>query len=59
MIAKYEKDANYSGGTFAEIVVDPLYASLYDDPRWVPFLRQIGKAPEQLAKVSFTVTPPE
>ena len=48
-----------SGGTFAEIVVDPLFANLYDDPRWVPFLRQIGKAPEQLAKISFKVTPPE
>ena len=47
------------GGTFAEIVVDPLFANLYDDPRWVPFLRTIGKAPEQLAKISFKVTPPE
>ena len=47
------------GGTFAEIVVDPLFAKLYNDPRWVPFLRKIGKAPEQLAKISFKVTPPE
>ena len=47
------------GGTFAEIVVDPLFANLYDDPRWVPFLRKIGKAPEQLATISFKVTPPE
>jgi len=48
-----------NGGTFAEIVVDPLFANLYDDRRWVPFLHQIGKAPEQLAKISFKVTPPE
>jgi TolB-like protein/lipoprotein NlpI len=48
-----------NGGTFAEIVVDPLFANLYEDPRWVPFLRKIGKAPEQLAKISFNVTPPE
>lgn len=48
-----------NGGTFAEIVVEPLFAKLYDDPRWVPFLRKIGKAPEQLAKISFKVTPPE
>ena len=48
-----------SGGTFAEIVVDPLFAKLYGDPRWVPFLREIGKAPEQLAKISFKVTLPE
>jgi serine/threonine protein kinase/tetratricopeptide (TPR) repeat protein len=48
-----------NGGTFVEIVVDPLFANLHDDPRWVPFLRKIGKAPEQLAKISFKVTPPE
>ncbi len=47
-----------SGGTFAEIVVDPIFANLYTDPRWLPFLRSIGKAPEQLAKVSFAVEPP-
>ena len=45
------------GGTFAEIVVDPLFAHLYDDPRWIPFLRKIGKAPEQLARISFKVVP--
>ena len=55
---RLEKERN-SGGTFAEIVVDPLFANLYDDPRWVPFLRKIGKAPEQLAKISFKVTAPE
>ena len=55
---RLEKERN-NGGTFAEIVVDPLFANLYDDPRWVPFLRKIGKAPEQLAKISFKVTPPE
>jgi TolB-like protein len=47
-----------NGGTFVEIVVDPLFANLYNDPRWIPFLRRIGKAPEQLAKISFKVTPP-
>jgi TolB-like protein/Flp pilus assembly protein TadD len=41
------------GSTFAEIVANPLYAKLYDDPRWLPFLRKIGKAPEQLAKIEF------
>jgi TolB-like protein/Flp pilus assembly protein TadD len=45
-----------NGGTFAEIVVDPLFGNLYDDPRWVPFLRKVGKAPEQLARISFKVT---
>ncbi len=45
-----------NGGAFVEIVVDPLFSNLYDDPRWIHFLRQIGKAPEQLAQISFEVT---
>jgi len=48
-----------NGGTFAEIVVEPLFAKLHEDRRWVPFLRTIGKAPEQLAKISFRVPLPE
>ena len=48
-----------NGGTFAEIVVDPIFANLYNDPRWLPFLRSIGKAPEQLANVTFGVAPPQ
>ena len=44
-----------AGSTFAEIVVDPLYRNLRDDPRWLPFLREIGKAPEQLARIRFNV----
>ena len=48
-----------NGGTFAEIVVDPLFANLHDDPRWLPFLRRIGKAPEQLAEIQFEVPLPK
>jgi serine/threonine protein kinase/tetratricopeptide (TPR) repeat protein len=48
-----------NGGTFAEIAGDKLYANLYDDPRWLPFLQKIGKAPEQLAKIQFKVSPPD
>jgi adenylate cyclase len=28
------------------------------DPRWLPFLRRVGKAPEQLAAITFDVKPP-
>jgi hypothetical protein len=28
-------------------------------PRWLPFLRKIGYAPEQLAKIEFKVTLPD
>jgi adenylate cyclase len=38
-----------------EIVGEPLFANLHDDPRWLPFLRKIGKAPEQLAAIKFDV----
>jgi len=41
------------------IPVDNHFDSLHADPRWLPFLRRIGKAPEQLAKILFTVTLPE
>lgn len=42
----------------AEIVTEPLFAKIHDDPRWLPFLRRIGKAPEQLAAIPFEVTLP-
>jgi len=48
-----------SGGTFAEIVLDPLFVNLHGDPRWIPFLRTIGKAPDQLAAIRFTAVLPE
>jgi tetratricopeptide (TPR) repeat protein len=38
--------------------LDPLLAKLHADTRWLPFLRKIGHAPEQLAKIEFTVTLP-
>jgi hypothetical protein len=28
------------------------------DPRWLPFLRKLGHAPEQLAKIAFTAAVP-
>jgi hypothetical protein len=44
-----------NGGTFAEIAGDKLYAN----PRWLPFLRRVGKAPEQLSRIAFKVSPPD
>ena len=32
-----------------------LFDKIHGDPRWLPFLRKIGKAPEQLAKIEFKV----
>ena len=42
-----------------EIVFQPLFANLHADPRWLPFLRRIGKAPEQLAAIGFDVKLPQ
>jgi TolB-like protein/tRNA A-37 threonylcarbamoyl transferase component Bud32/Tfp pilus assembly protein PilF len=40
------------------VLVENLFASLHSDPRWLRFLRKLGKAPEQLAKIPFNVTLP-
>jgi hypothetical protein len=40
-------------------VTENLFDKIHADPRWLPFLRKIGKAPEQLAKIDFKVTLPE
>ena len=42
----------------SEIVMENLFDEIRTDPRWLPFLRKLGKAPEQLAKIPFKVTLP-
>jgi TolB-like protein len=42
-----------------EIVDEPFFASIVRDPRWLPFLRKIGRAPEQLAEIKFDVKLPK
>jgi tetratricopeptide (TPR) repeat protein len=42
----------------SELNVDVLFTSLRSDPRWLPFLRKIGMAPEQLAKIELQVPLP-
>ena len=37
---------------------DRLFRNLYDDPRWLPFLESIGKAPAQLNAIRFDVVLP-
>ena len=38
---------------------EPLFTNLHEDPRWLPFLRKLGMAPEQLAAINFDVTVPK
>jgi len=41
-----------------DIAVEPEFASVRTDPRWMPLLRKLGRAPEQLAAIHFQVNPP-
>ena len=43
----------------SEIAPAPEFANIKSDPRWLPFLESIGKAPQQLAAIEFKVTLPE
>src|SRR5438067_843074 len=54
-----DKAVEYGDPGLAEIVTDNLFDKIRADPRWLPFLRKIGKAPAQLAKIEFKVTPPQ
>jgi tetratricopeptide (TPR) repeat protein len=54
-----DKAVEYGDGGLAEIVTENLFDKIHADPRWPAFLRKLGKAPEQLAKIEFKVTPPQ
>ena len=53
-----ERAAGQSGGQPGHAATNPLLQKLHDDPRWLPFLRSVGQAPEQLAAFEFDVEPP-
>jgi len=40
-------------------VNEPFLENLHSDPRWLPFLESIGRAPEQLNAIQFTVSLPK
>lgn len=49
-IARRQNDPGLS-----EIAPAPEFANIKSDPRWLPFLESIGRAPQQLAAVEFRV----
>ena len=53
------KAVAYNDPGLTEVAIDPLFAGIHDDPRWLPFLEGIGKAPGQLAAVRFDIALPE
>ena len=50
-----EKAIAYGDPGMSEVHVSPLFAGLRADRRWLPFLRKLGRAPEQLAEIPFDV----
>jgi len=54
-----EKALQHNDGGMTELIIQPMFAPLHDDPRWLPFLRKFGRAPEQLAAIPFNVTLPQ
>jgi Flp pilus assembly protein TadD, contains TPR repeats len=54
-----DKAVAYHDGGILNFPNEPLLSSLHSDPRWLPFLRKIGKAPEQLAAIKFEVKLPQ
>src|SRR5262249_26080762 len=53
-----DKAQKYSDPGLAHVAMEPLFANLHNDPRWLPFLRKVAKDPETLAKVEFNVKLP-
>ena len=51
-----DKAAEYGDPSLAGIVTANQFDKIHADPRWLSFLRKLGKAPEQLAKIEFKVT---
>jgi tetratricopeptide (TPR) repeat protein len=58
-LAWLEKAVEYGDTGLGDIVQENLFDAIRSDPRWLPFMRRIGRAPEQLAKIEFKVTLPQ
>jgi len=54
-----EKAATYGDSSLSLIAGETWFSSLYEDPRWLPFLESIGRSPAQLDAIEFKVTLPE
>jgi len=54
-----DRAVQYHDPALGSIAVYPMFANIHEDPRWLPFLRKLGMAPEQLAAIKFDVTLPQ
>lgn len=53
-----ERAVTYGDPGLADVAFEPLFDNLHSDPRWLPFLRSIGRAPEQLNAIRFDLQLP-
>jgi hypothetical protein len=53
------KAVEYQDEGLSRINIEPLFTRIHDDPRWSPFLEDIGRSPEQLAAIKFEVKLPQ
>ena len=54
-----DKAIEYRDAAIAEIPANKMFDKIHPDPRWLPFLRKIGRDPDTLAKIEFNVTLPK
>lgn len=54
-----DKAAQYRDSGLTQIANQPEFENIHDDPRWLPMLRRIGVAPDQLAAIEFNVNLPD
>jgi TolB-like protein/cytochrome c-type biogenesis protein CcmH/NrfG len=54
-----DKAVRYHDPALGSIAAQPMFANIHGDPRWLPFLRKLGMAPEQLAAIQFDVKVPK
>jgi len=50
-----DKAVKYKDPGLTDIPIQPLFANIHSDPRWLPFTESIGKSPQQLAAVEFSL----
>jgi TolB-like protein/Tfp pilus assembly protein PilF len=53
-----EKAVEYRDPGRDDTAVTWQFASIHQDPRWLPYLRKIGRAPEQVAAIKFDIKLP-
>jgi len=53
-----DRAVEYGDVLLSVLASDPMMDLLHADPRWLPLLRRLGQAPEQLAAIKFDVKVP-